>query len=159
MKYKLFLMIFLMSIFLSYAQETPMRQGELMAQNQPPHNGKAPNMQELRDHKWNYIKEKAKLNSEEEKLIRPQFDEYEQKVWKILQANRDAFRQLRGKEKQASDYEKFNEAFVNFDIQKANLQKEFYLKLKKSSSAETIYRFLKADRSFTRELMSKPKQK
>ncbi len=158
MKIKLLMIVFLIALNYSFAQDTQ-NHNEILAQNNQAHPEKYPKMQDLRDHKWGVLKENAKLNAEEEKLIRPLFDDYEQKVWKVLQANRDAFRQMKGKDKKAADFEKINEALVNFEIQKANYQKEFYLKLKKVTSAETIFRFMKADRNFTRELMSKPRQK
>ncbi len=158
MKNKLIWVVLLLSLNFSYAQDQ-LPKPEILAQNQGHQTGKFPKMQELRDHKWKVLKESAKLSSEEEKAIRPLFDEFEHKVWKALQANRDAFRQFRGKDKKDIDYEKINEALVNFEVQKANYQKELYLKLKKTSSAQTIFRFMKADREFTRDLMNKPREK
>lgn len=156
MKTKLILIISLFFATLTFAQDLPANK-EFLAQG--PHGNNPPRMEELRAQKWGYLVEKAHLTPEEEKNIRPAFEECEQKIWKILQSNRDAFRSLKGKDKQSADYEKINEALVNFEILKAQYQRELYMKLKKSNSEETIFRFLKADRSFTRELMNRPREK
>lgn len=116
---------------------------------------KRPNMAELREGKWKYMVETAKLSDDDAAKIKPLFNEFEDKVWKFVEKNREAFRGNRKKDKTPEDYKIMNENLVNFDIQKAQYQKEYYQSLKKEVSPEVIHRLLKAERNFIRDLMRK----
>lgn len=120
----------------------------------PRSDGKKPRMEELRQNKWNFIVAKAKLTDVQMDKVKPLFDVYEQKLWTLLQNNRENFRVInKNNQNVKPDYEKLNETWINFELLKAQYQKDYYLKLKKVVSAETIHKLLKAENSFARDLM------
>lgn len=115
-----------------------------------------PSVTELHARKWVYIVEKAKLTTSEAARIKPIFMEFEEAVWKNAEANKDFFKQFyQNKQNRGeSDYQKVNEMFVNSETQKAHLLKAYYAKLKKQLSAESIYKYFNAERSFRRDLIN-----
>lgn len=143
MKHYLLLLILLFSGFL-FAQE-------------PNHS----NLEELHNRKLTFIVEKADLTPQEVARIKPLFMEYEQAVWKIMESNRDFFKQFhKNKEERGeSDYQAMNDRYINAEIQKTHLLKSYYAKLKKQLSAESIFNYFNAERSFRKELMNNWKKK
>lgn len=116
-----------------------------------------PNVDELHNRKWEFIVEKAKLSSQEAARVKPFFLEYEKAVWNLMERNKEFFRDFyRNKENRGeAQYAEMNERFINSEIQKAHLQKNYYAKLKKQLSAECIFRYFNAERSFRKELIDK----
>lgn len=120
----------------------------------PQPEGKRPRMEELRQNKWSFIVSKARLSDAEAARVKPLYDVYENKLWSLLEKNRETFRAMRKKDQnEKPDFEKLNETWINFELLKAQYQKDYYLKLKKVVPEETIHRMLKAESSFARDLM------
>lgn len=124
----------------------------LSAQNRP----ERMNKEQIIAMKWEFISDHAKLSPADALKIQPIFIDYENEGWALLEKNRQAFG--RGRRTGANptiDFELINESFINFDIEKANIQKEYYLKLKKVVSAETIHKLFNADREYRQNLLEK----
>jgi hypothetical protein len=114
-----------------------------------------PSVEELHARKWGYLVEKAKLSPAETARIKPIFMEFEKAVWRNAELNKEFFREFykNKNNRSESDYQKMNDMLINSEIQKAHLVKVYYSKLKKQLSAETIYKYFNAERSFRRELI------
>lgn len=116
-----------------------------------------PKIDELHTRKWNFIVEKARLTPQEAARIKPLFMQYEESVWKIMESNKDFFREFyQNKENRGeAEYLEMNERFINAEIQKTHLLKNYYSKLKKQLSSESIFKYFNAERSFRKELIGK----
>ena len=116
---------------------------------------KRPSVEELHNRKWNYIVERAKLTPLEAASVKPDFLEFEQDLWKIAETNKDFYKKFfKEKEKRTeADYENMNNKMLNAEIQRVHLMKSYYSKLKKHLTAETIFRYFNAERSFKKELI------
>jgi len=116
-----------------------------------------PSMGEMHGRKWDFIVEKAQLSAQEAERIKPFFLEYEKAVWGLMEKNKDFFRDFyRNKENRSeAQYAEMNERYVNLEIQKSVLLKNYYAKLKKQLSAESIFRYFNAERSFRKDLIDK----
>ncbi len=115
------------------------------------------NLEELHNRKWDFIVLKSQLSSQEAARVKPFFLEYEKAVWNLMERNKDFFRDFyRNKENRSeAQYVEMNERYVNAEIQKTHLLKNYYAKLKKQLSAESIFKYFNAERSFRKELMDK----
>jgi hypothetical protein len=109
-------------------------------------------VEEMHVRKWQYIVENAKLTSQEAAVAQPIFMEYEKAVWKLMEKNKPAFLKKK-KEGDQPNFDELNNSYVNTEIQKAQLLKSYYQKLRKVISAETIFRMGKAERAFRNELI------
>lgn len=118
-------------------------------------NQNRPRVDEMHARKWQYMVEQAKLSAQEAAKVQPIFMEYEKAVWNLMEHNKGFFKKFKeDKKSQAKpDYEGMNDRFVNIDIQKAQLFKNYYLKLKKILPAEKIFELFNAERSFRKELI------
>ena len=118
-------------------------------------NKNRPKVDEMHARKWQYMVEQAKLSSQVAAKVQPVFMEYEKAVWSLMEQNKDFFKKFKEDKKSQTkpDYEGMNDRFVNIDIQKAQLFKNYYLKLKKILPAEKIFDFFNAERSFRKELI------
>lgn len=106
--------------------------------------------------KWEFIMEKTRLNQTDVNKVQPLFVEYESEVWKLFEKNKEIFRGFKNiKQGESINYESINDAIVNFEIEKAQLQKRYYLKLKKSVSPLTINKLLNAERIFRKDMIQK----
>ena len=114
-----------------------------------------PNVADIHARKWEYMAEQAKLTPQQADKIEPVFMEYEKALWKLSEQMRDAFKKFRDEKRSNNkpDYEGLNKRFIALDIEKAQLQKNYYLKLKKSLNDETIFNYFGAERSFRKELI------
>lgn len=114
-----------------------------------------PNVADIHARKWEYMVEQAKLTPQQADKIEPVFMEYEKALWKLSEQMRDAFKKFRDEKRSNNkpDYEGLNKRFIGLDIEKAQLQKNYYLKLKKSLNDETIFNYFAAERSFRKELI------
>lgn len=116
---------------------------------------KKPNIEEMHARKWQFMAENAQLSSVDAEKAKPIFMEYEQAVWKLMEQNKGFFHKSGSDQKNSSkmNYEEMNDRFVNFEIQKAQLLKVYYSKLKKILTAESIFKLMSAERSFRKELI------
>jgi len=116
-------------------------------------NNDRPKVEEMHERKWQYIVDRAQLSEKDAALAEPIFKEYEQSVWKLMEKNKPVFIKNKKQSDQKPNFEELNDKYVNVEIQKAQLLKAYYLKLKKVVSAETIFNMSKAERSFRNELI------
>lgn len=94
------------------------------------------------------------MNPTEVSKVQPLFVEYETEVWKLFEKNKDIFKTFRKiKSGESVNYEEINDALVNFEIEKAQLQRKYYLKLKRVVSAVTINKLLMAERFYRKDLI------
>lgn len=114
-----------------------------------------PNLRDLHNRKWEFLVENANLTDEQAAKIEPLFMDYEASIWKLMEQNKDAFRKNKDsrRDRENRNFEELNERFVNTELQKAQLQKNYYLKLKKYLPARTIFEYFNAERSFRKELV------
>lgn len=112
-------------------------------------------VEDMHERKWKFMVEKMQLSSSVAEKMQPLFIEYESAVWKIMEQNKDAYRKFNQDKRSNSnpDYGQMNERFVNSEMQKAQLMKNYYNKLKKHLSAEQIFNYFETERSFRKELM------
>lgn len=123
------------------------------AQNQRP---QRMSREEVLNKKWEFIVAKAELSQADARTVLPFFNEYENEIWDMMDQNRKLFRRgRRGDEKTQADFEAINEAFINFDIQKAAAQKRYYDKIKRVVSAEVIHRIFNAERTYRQNLIQR----
>jgi len=113
------------------------------------------NIEELHNKKWAYIVDKVQLTPTEAARVRPLFLEYEKNVWKFIEESKPLFRSFHDKKESRSeaDYAEINERFVNSELHKAQLVKSYYSKLKKILSAESIFKYFNAERSYRKDLI------
>lgn len=124
--------------------------GELAAQDKPRHFSK----EDIIARKWSFIMEKAKLSQADVLKVEPLFKETELEIWSLIEKNRAAFKNSRKKDANVKvDYEAINDAMVNFELENAQIQKNYYLKLKKVIAPEVINRILSAEKAYKRELI------
>lgn len=109
--------------------------------------------EEIISRKWEFIIEKAALTAVDAQKIQTAFNEYELEIWSMMDKNREFF--SRKKNPGGRNFELINEAFINFEIFKANAQRNYYLKLKKLISADVIHRVFEAERFYRQNLFQK----
>jgi len=138
MKTKLLLIVILTLVF-----------GEFTAQTR----GTRFSRDEVINRKWTYVLEKTNLSPEDAAKVEPIFRETEQELWDMLERNREVFRNNRRRGGvETPDFEAINEAMVNFEVDNAQIQRKYYLKLKKVVNPQTINQLLNAERAYKREL-------
>lgn len=115
----------------------------------------APRVEEMHARKWQYMVEKAKLSSQEAARVQPIFMEYEQASWRLMEQSKNTFKRFKDarQNNKALNYREMNDQFVNMDLQKAHLFKNYYQKLQKVLSDETLFNYLNAERFFRKELI------
>jgi hypothetical protein len=112
--------------------------------------------EDIMNKKWEFIIEKAALTVTDAQKIHPLFLEYENEIWSMMWKNRELFGQGRRRDQNAKiDYAAINEAFINFEVQKANSQKNYYLKLKKVVDEEVIHKMFNAERTYRQNIIQK----
>jgi hypothetical protein len=115
--------------------------------------------EEVMNRKWTIISEKINASAEDLAKIEPIFRETEEELWNLLAKNREVYRNSRRANAPGStNFEAINEAMVNFEVENANIHKNYYLKLKKAVSAEVINKLLRAEKEYQRELMQRTAQ-
>ena len=115
-----------------------------------------PMLENLHARKWQFMVDKAKLSAQEAARVQPLFMEFEQASWKLMEQNKNTFKKFRDarRNNKAVNYKDVNDLIVNGEIQKAHLYKQYYLKLQKVLSDETIFNYMNAERLFRKELMN-----
>ena len=130
------LMLFTLSIWTAFAQNHP-------------------NVEDMHNRKWNYILEKISLSTDQVSKVKPIFQEYEKAGWKLMEENQKTFKKLH-QDKEANikvNFEEVNERYVEMEMKKALLLKNYYSKLKKVLPPETIHAYFRSERSFRRDLL------
>lgn len=118
-------------------------------------NQNPPRVEDMHARKWEYMIEKSKLTTQDAAKVEPVFMEYEQAVWKLMEQNKVYYKKKHENKTSQSkpNFEEINERFINIETQKAQLLKNYYIKLKKVLPAETIFNYFKAERMFRQELI------
>ncbi|MDO9154120.1 MAG: hypothetical protein Q7U47_10535 [Paludibacter sp.] len=113
-----------------------------------------PGINEMHTRKWEFIVEKANLTAQDAEKVQPIFTQYEKEVWKLMEKNRAFFMGKKNfADNKKPNFEEMNNRFINTEIEKAQLLKTYYQKLRKVVSDETIFKIGEADRSFRKELI------
>lgn len=106
--------------------------------------------------KWEFIVSKAKLTPTDAAKVEPLFREMEEQIWQLFAGNRQIFKSHRANSPtEKIDYQAINDALIETELSKANLQKSYYLKLKKVIDAETINRIFHAEKSYQKDLIQR----
>ena len=106
--------------------------------------------------KWEFLSTRAVLSAQEAAKVQPLFVDFEEQIWQLYAGNREIFRmQRKSQSQQKIDFEAINDAMIETELTKANLQKEYYLKLKKVLDAETINKLLHAEKAYQREMIQR----
>lgn len=114
-----------------------------------------PNVEDMHARKWNYILEKISLNADQSSKLKPLFLAYEKAGWELMEEKQETFKKLQ-REKQSNseiDFRELNDQYVETEMKKALLLKDYYAKLKKVLAPETIHAYFRAERSFRRDLL------
>ena len=123
--------------------------------------GRVPN-QEERQQQWEemrlkriaYYTDKIGLTAEEAQLFWPIVNDIQNRS---LELNHEMMRLMRvsrqGRENQRIDYEKINARLAEIRQQRADLEKERYVKLKAILSPEKLFKYYLAEEGFSRELL------
>lgn len=98
------------------------------------------------------ISERTQLTPEEAQHFWPVYNELQQKKSELHKKNRQQNKDLSGLSE--ADFEKMNEDKIEMEIEKARLEKEYYLKFKQILPSQKIYQLYKAEKEFKRELLS-----
>lgn len=113
-----------------------------------------PKSEEFHAQKWQFLTEKAKLTHEEAELIKPVFLEYEKTIWSQHQKNREFFKAaMRNSKNEKPNFAELNDRYAEEELAQAQNFKNYHLKLRNLLSAETLFRYYKAERDFKRELL------
>jgi hypothetical protein len=113
-----------------------------------------PTREDIFNRKWDFVVSKAELKATDAAKVKPLFMELEAKIWEMYAGNREIFRSQRRRNPGAIvDYKAINDAMIETEISKANLQKEYYLKLQKVIDAETINKLFHAEKAYQRDLI------
>lgn len=106
--------------------------------------------------KWEFIVAKAQLSTTDAAKVQPLFLEAEEQVWQLFAGNRQIFRsQRRNNPGEKVNFEAINDALIETELSKANLQKVYYLKLKKVIDAETINKIFHAEKAYQKDIIQK----
>jgi hypothetical protein len=106
--------------------------------------------------KWEFIVAKAQLSTGDAAKVQPLFFEAEEQVWQLFTGNRQIFRsQRRNNPGEIVNFEAINDAIIETELSKANLQKAYYMKLKKVVDAETINKIFHAEKAYQKDIIQK----
>jgi hypothetical protein len=106
--------------------------------------------------KWEFIVAKARLSATDAGKVEPLFRETEEQIWQLFAGNRQIFKAHRTKQANDKiDFEAINDAIIETELSKAQLQKTYYLKLKKVVDAETINRIFHAEKAYQKDLIQR----
>lgn len=112
--------------------------------------------EQILNQKWEFIVEKANLPATDAAKVEPLFRETEEQIWQLFAGNRQIFRAHRAKQaNDKMDYEAINDAIIETELSKANIQKSYYLKLKKVIDAETINRIFHAEKAYQKDIIQR----
>lgn len=112
-----------------------------------------PKSEEFHARKWQYLTEKAKLTPAEAELIKPVFLDYEKTMWSQHEKNREFFRSAMRNKNEKPNFAELNDRYAEEELTQAQNFKNYHLRLRTLLSAETLFRYYKAERDFKRELL------
>ena len=116
-----------------------------------------PHWEEIQSKKIAHINEKVQFTVNEAKLFWPLYNEYLEKESAL---KKEFFeKQKKGKESNKIDYEELNDALILHQQALTNLHVEYYNKYKQILSAEKLYRYYSAERSFKKVLLESIEKK
>ncbi|OJX91946.1 MAG: hypothetical protein BGP01_06600 [Paludibacter sp. 47-17] len=112
--------------------------------------------EQIFNQKWEFIVAKSQLSAGDAAKVQPLFFELEEQIWQLFAGNRQIFRsQRRNNPGEKVDFEAINDAIIETELSKANLQKVYYLKLKKVVDAETINKIFHAEKAYQKDIIQK----
>jgi hypothetical protein len=115
---------------------------------------KKPNVEEMHLQKFQFIVEKAQLTPSEIITVKPIFMEYENIIWKQHKQNYEIFKNNKKNElNNNTNYAELNDNYVDFEVNQAQLFKNYHLKLRKLLQPETLFKYYKSEREFKRKLL------
>ncbi|MFT3751967.1 MAG: hypothetical protein QM800_03510 [Paludibacter sp.] len=113
-----------------------------------------PRIEEMHNHKWEFLVEEAQLSSDEIDRVKPVFMNYEKTVWELHRQNREFFKSaMKNAKKVKPNFAELNDRYVDFEFKQAQLFKNYHMQLRKLLPAETLFKYYKAEREFKRKLL------
>ena len=117
-------------------------------------NFKNSKVEEIHQKKWQYLVEQAELSPSEIELVKPVFGEYENAIWSRHEKNREFFKSARSNNQNVNlNYAEMNDRYAEIEYIQGQLFKSYHLKLRKLLTAETLFKYYKAEREFKRKLL------
>jgi hypothetical protein len=113
------------------------------------------NKESLKAQKAAFITEKLELTVEESQTFWPLYNEYEDKMDKIIQKKKDCMKKCKGNSSLTEkDYENLSDELVKYEVEEASLRKEYHEKFKKVISASKLFRLYRAENEFKHHLLN-----
>jgi hypothetical protein len=113
-----------------------------------------PKIEEMHNHKWEFLVAQAQLSADEIEKVKPVFMNYEKTIWDLHQQNREFFKSAMKNEKKVKpNYADLNDRYVDFEFKQAQLFKNYHMQLRKLLQPETLFKYYKAEREFKRKLL------
>lgn len=113
-----------------------------------------PKIEEIHNHKWEFLVDEAELSSEEIVRVRPVFLNYEKTMWQLHRQNREFFKSaMKNAKKLKPNYADLNDRYVDFEFKQAQLFKNYHMQLRKLLPPEKLFNYYKAEREFKRKLL------
>jgi len=116
-------------------------------------NFKNSKVEEIHQKKWQYLVEQAELSPSEIELVKPVFLEYENAIWNQHEKNREFFKSSLLNKSVKPNYAEMNDRYAEVEYIQGQLFKNYHLKLRKLLTAETLFKYYKAEREFKRKLL------
>lgn len=113
-----------------------------------------PKVEEMHNRKWQFLVEKAQLSQKDADAVQPIFMEYEKALWSFHAKNGNFFKSLRGKLNDPTiNFADINDRYAEIEVTRAQMFKNYHLKLRKVLAPETLFKYYKAEREFKRDLL------
>jgi hypothetical protein len=113
-----------------------------------------PNVDEMHNRKFQFISDKVHLSPKDIEGVKPVFLEYEKALWSLHEKNGEFFKSLKDRQKNAPiNFSDMNDRYVDTEVNKVQLFKNYHLKLRKILAPETLFRYYGAEREYKRELL------
>ncbi|HEY6913067.1 MAG TPA: hypothetical protein VI413_00185 [Paludibacter sp.] len=113
-----------------------------------------PRIEEMHNHKWEFLVTQAQLSPDEIDRVKPVFMHYEKTIWDLHQQNREFFKAaMKDAKKVNPNYADLNDRYVDFEFKQAQLFKNYHMQLRKLLQPETLFKYYKAEREFKRKLL------
>lgn len=113
-----------------------------------------PNVEEMHNRKLQFITEKAHLTPKDVEVVKPIFLEYEKALWSLYEKKNVFFKSLKDRPKNAAiNFSEMNDSYVDTEVTKVQLFKNYHLKLRKILTPETLFRYYAAERDYKHELL------
>ena len=113
-----------------------------------------PNVEEMHNKKFQFISDKVHLSPKDIEGVKPVFLEYEKALWSLYEKKNVFFKSLKDRPKNAAiNFSEMNDSYVDTEVTKVQLFKNYHLKLRKILAPETLFRYYGAEREYKRELL------